>query len=357
MSSLREVRDGDPVSRAHRARARGAAARGRGQAEQGDRRRAGHQRADGADTRIEHPPQARPQLAHPGRALGGSRGPRGRGARSALTLQAAVGCESESGRAVASSRREWIPSLANTLRRCHSTVRGLRKSRAPISGFESPSRASCAICRSCAVSSSRVSTRPLAHLLARRQQLAPGALGERLHADRGELVVGGAELRARVDPPVLAAQPLAVEQVRAGELRAQPRAAQPLDRLAVQALGALALAQQRARAGPDAERPVGAATAVASAMRSRAPRARAPSRRSSSPPRAARSPPTRTTNSSGVSSLGVLRRRQRLLIAAEAVEEHRRAPSARTGPRSPGRRRCTPRWSRRSAAEASASRP
>ena len=44
--------------------------------------------------------------------------------------------------------REAMPSLVNTLRRCHSTVRGLRKIRAPISGFDSPSRASRAICRS-----------------------------------------------------------------------------------------------------------------------------------------------------------------------------------------------------------------
>ena len=48
----------------------------------------------------------------------------------------------------ASPLRERIPSFPNTLRRCHSTVRGLRNSRAPISGLERPSRASCAICRS-----------------------------------------------------------------------------------------------------------------------------------------------------------------------------------------------------------------
>jgi hypothetical protein len=51
-----------------------------------------------------------------------------------------------------------MSSLVNTLRRCHSTVCGLRKSRAAISGFGNPSRASRAICRSGPVKSSRVST-------------------------------------------------------------------------------------------------------------------------------------------------------------------------------------------------------
>jgi Na+/H+ antiporter 1 len=36
--------------------------------------------------------------------------------------------ESPWGSTFARSRREWMPSLLNTLRRCHSTVRGLRKS-------------------------------------------------------------------------------------------------------------------------------------------------------------------------------------------------------------------------------------
>jgi hypothetical protein len=50
--------------------------------------------------------------------------------------------------APASSLRERIPSFRKTLPRCHSTVRALRNSCAPISGFESPSRAMLAICRS-----------------------------------------------------------------------------------------------------------------------------------------------------------------------------------------------------------------
>jgi hypothetical protein len=54
---------------------------------------------------------------------------------------------------------------------------------------------------------------------------------------------GRVELFARVDAAVLAAQPLAVEQVSATELRTQPRATQPLNRLFVQKLGGLALAQ------------------------------------------------------------------------------------------------------------------
>ena len=46
-----------------------------------------------------------------------------------------------------SSRRELMPSLVKTLRRCHSTVRADRNSWAPISGLVRPSRASRAIGR------------------------------------------------------------------------------------------------------------------------------------------------------------------------------------------------------------------
>ena len=46
----------------------------------------------------------------------------------------------------------------------------------------------------------------------------------------------GAELLARVDPALLAAQPLPVEQTGASELGVDPGALEPLDRLAVERL-------------------------------------------------------------------------------------------------------------------------
>ena len=68
--------------------------------------------------------------------------------------------------------------------------------------------------------------------------------------------MGGAQLLARVDAAALAAQPLAVEQVGAGELRTQRRSAEPLDRLAVERVGGRPLAQQSSAARLDAEREV-----------------------------------------------------------------------------------------------------
>ena len=174
-----------------------------------------------------------------------------------------------------SSWRERIPSLPNTLRRCHSTVRGLRNSRAPISGFDSPSRASS---RDLPLLRGQIVARldrPLAHLLARRQQLPARALGERLHPDRRELLVGGAELLARVDPATLAAQPLAVEQVRAGELGPQPGAAQPLDRLAIQALGGRRPRSAAPGSAPRCRAPSRCRRAASSPPAARAHRARA----------------------------------------------------------------------------------
>src|SRR2546423_130992 len=94
--------------------------------------------------------------------------------------------------------------------------------------------------------------------LAAGQQLARGALLEPLHAHRREHLVRGAQLLAGIQAPFPAAQPFAVEEVGASELRADPGAGEPLDRLAVEVLGGLVVAEQGARAGLDAQRPVGA---------------------------------------------------------------------------------------------------
>ena len=97
--------------------------------------------------------------------------------------------------------------------------------------------------------------------LAGGPQLAAGPFGERLHADRVEHVVRGAQLRPRVGPAPLAAQPLAVEQVRAGQFGPEAGAAQPVDRFAVAALGVLAVAEQRPGTRVDPLPPVGLADA------------------------------------------------------------------------------------------------
>ena len=78
-------------------------------------------------------------------------------------------------------------------------MRALMNSRAPISGFDSPSRASRAIWASCAVELLvHGHGGPLAGGLTGGPQLALGPLGECLHADRVEHVVGGVQLCARV---------------------------------------------------------------------------------------------------------------------------------------------------------------
>ena len=98
--------------------------------------------------------------------------------------------------------------------------------------------------------------RALADFLARGQELAPGPLGERLHAHRRQHLVGGPQLPARFNAAALAAQPLAVEQVTAGELHADAGTAEAGDRLPVEAVGDVALAEQGADAGNDAQRPL-----------------------------------------------------------------------------------------------------
>src|SRR5439155_2130092 len=86
-----------------------------------------------------------------------------------------------------------------------------------------------------------------------------GAVSERLSTHRDEHFVGRAQLLARVYPPALASQPLAVEQMGARELHAHAGPAEVRDRLAVEALGDLALAHKRMRTRFDPKRPIGAA--------------------------------------------------------------------------------------------------
>ena len=71
--------------------------------------------------------------------------------------------------------------------------------------------------------------------------------------------MGVAELLAGVGAAVLAAQPFAVQKVSASQLGTEPGAAEPFDRLPVQAISGLTLADQRAAAGLDAQCPVSAA--------------------------------------------------------------------------------------------------
>src|SRR3954452_6870740 len=98
-----------------------------------------------------------------------------------------------------------------------------------------------------------------AHALAGGQQLTLGAPGERLGAHGREQLERITQLMAGVDAAPLAAQPLAIEQVGPRKLHAHAGARQPLERLLIEALGGLAVAEQRARAGLDPERPVAAA--------------------------------------------------------------------------------------------------
>ena len=129
--------------------------------------------------------------------------------------------------------------------------------------------------------------------LAGGQQLATGAFGERLGPDATEHLVRSAQLLARVHAPVLAAQPLAVQEVGAGAVDDDAAPAEPLDRLAVEGVGVLVLAQQRARPGLDAERPVRARDARSLLEPAQRVRRRIAACRCARPPRPARPAPRR----------------------------------------------------------------
>ena len=100
--------------------------------------------------------------------------------------------------------RELMLSLANTLWRWYSTVRGLMNSRPPISALESQSRASGDLGLLGGQGAGGVGAGS-GDGPASRPQLACRALGERLEAHRRQHLVRGAEMVARVLSPLPAA--------------------------------------------------------------------------------------------------------------------------------------------------------
>jgi hypothetical protein len=124
-----------------------------------------------------------------------------------------------------------------------------------------------------------------------------------------------------VESAALAAEPFAVDKVGAGEVHPNAGAGEAFDRLAIERLGRFAVAEQRPRAGLDAERPIGAtgrgcvrkpAEGIGGEPGLAAPDGRL-DQLDQSP-----TPPPR-----GVCVLtGLLRRHERLLVATQAVVEH-----------------------------------
>ena len=70
--------------------------------------------------------------------------------------------------------------------------------------------------------------------------------------------MGGPELFPGVGAAIFAAKPFAVQKMGASEFGTESGAAEPFDRVPVQVFRRLALADQRAAAGLNAQRPVGA---------------------------------------------------------------------------------------------------
>src|SRR5580704_6385114 len=151
-------------------------------------------------------------------------------------------------------------------------------------------------------------------------QLDVRPFGKRRGAGRVEDLVGGAQVLTRVEAAPLAAQPLAVEKAGAGEFHPLASAAEAVDCLAVEVLRGLAVADQRPRAGLGTKHPVGPAGAgddgEALQGAGRALGYRAPYRRLDELDER----PAGELHRRGVLARP-LRRGQRLLITAQAVEQ------------------------------------
>ena len=296
---------------------------------------------------------ALPRSSHPGdtrvsRHQGVRRRPRLRGHDRALARRQGV--------AQALARAD--PELREHLLRCHSTVRGLMKSSAPISGFVRPGdgeprdvlllrREVVAGVVACACGPSRRS-RAARGARARRTRRAP-------IASNSSCAVRSCSRAS--DPAALAAQPLAVEQVPARELHAQARAAEARDRLAVRALGGVALGSAGRGPGPRSPAPsrCGSPACAPTPIRAR-PRASA-----RSPVLDAASASSPTTNCAVPDVVAVLERRPRGVATPRRSGRCRcRAPPSRRWrcrPSGRGRARSPPASCARSARTASASWP
>ena len=218
-------------------------------------------------------------------------------------------------------------------------MRGLMNSRLPISGFESPSRASRAIWASWAVRSSR-SRQCVFGALSGGQQLALGSRRKRLSTHRAEHLVSGAELLTGVEAPALAAQPFAVEQMGAGKFGADAGTTEPLDRLAVKRSASwpsLRSARERASMPSAQSVPLGAC----GLRKRRQASAAGPARRHGQQPRSARPTSSARTPSPRAVCLPA-GRGQRVLISPKPVVEHAPAQcdavSPNPSPRAPPRR-------------------
>ena len=88
------------------------------------------------------------------------------------------------------------------------------------------------------------------HRLARRLQLSAGPVRERQGPEPVEHLVGGPQVLAGVHAPLPATEPLAVEQVGPAQLHPHARSVEPLDRLAVQRLGGVAIGDEGAWIAP-----------------------------------------------------------------------------------------------------------
>ena len=95
-----------------------------------------------------------------------------------------------------------------------------------------------------------------ASVLAGRLQLDARALGERLHAEVGEEAVGRPQLPACINASALTSQPFAVEEVSTSEIDGHPSSTESVDRLDVELLGSLIVREERLRARRDPEGPV-----------------------------------------------------------------------------------------------------